>query len=49
MWIGFIWFCARAIIGYCKYDNKSSESIKCGDLDSVNCYEVLKKNSVPWS
>jgi hypothetical protein len=42
MWIG------RAVIGYCENDNESSESVKCGELDSVNCYVVLKKNSFPW-
>jgi hypothetical protein len=38
MWIGFIWFCARVITGYCEHYNETSESIKCEELDSVNCY-----------
>jgi hypothetical protein len=37
------------VAGSCEHGNETSGSIKEGDIDSLRNYQLLKKNSAPWS
>jgi hypothetical protein len=50
VWTGCIWL--RTLISgeSCEHGNETSGSLKRGEfLDWLNDYQLLKKDSVPWS